>query len=336
MLYILAGPDDFSLNQALDDIKNGIGDPATLVMCTTVLDGPQVTPDEVKHVCETVPFLSEKRLVIIRGLIGRLESKAKSERAGTGRAAQNDPGKFLACLSQIPETTVVVLTEDEIPRNSLLFKELSPKATVKSFPLLREAALKPWVHKRVTGSGGSIAPHAVSLLCQLVGSNLWIMANEIDKLLLFSGGRQIEEADVKSLVGYSQDVSVFALIDAIVDFKVEAAGQLLHQLLQHGAAPAYLLYMLDRQFRMIVRAHELKQQQTPEPAIQSKLGLYNEYALRRTLEQADRYSTVRLRQIYSQLLDADLAIKTGRYDSELALNILVADLCQRGGTTRVR
>jgi DNA polymerase III delta subunit len=88
--------------------------------------------------------------------------------------------------------------------------------------------------------------------------------------------------------------------------------------------------MLDRQFRMIIRAKELRSEKKPDAAIQSKLGLYNEYALRRTLEQATRYSMPRLIQIYRQLLDTDLAMKTGRYDSELALNLLVAELCQRG------
>jgi len=62
--------------------------------------------------------------------------------------------------------------------------------------------------------------------------------------------------------------------------------------------------------------------------------LFSEYALRRTLEQAGRYSLPRLKQIYRQLLEADLAMKTGRYDSELALDLLVADLCQRTAIQR--
>jgi len=60
------------------------------------------------------------------------------------------------------------------------------------------------------------------------------------------------------------------------------------------------------------------------------LGLTSEFALRRTLEQADRYSLERLKQVYHKLLEADLSIKTGRYDAELTLNILIAELCQQG------
>ena len=332
MLYILAGPDDYSLNQSLVEIKRGLGDAPTLATCTTVLDGQQVTAGELKQICETVPFLADKRLVIINGLIERCEAASKSKRSRTAKPAEQETNAFASCLNQLPETTVVIMIENDAA-NTLkqsLFQEISPKAVVRSFPLLKEVRLKPWVQKRVGDMGGSISPPAIDLLSRLIGSNLWVMSNEIDKLVLYVKDRRIEEQDVKLMVGYAQDVSVFAMIDAIVDFKVETAAQLLQQLLRGGAAPAYLLYMLDRQFRMIIRAKELKAQGKPEAVIQTTLGLYNEFALKRTLEQAGRYSSARLRQIYHQLLDADMAIKTGRYDSEIALELLITSLTERG------
>ena len=46
--------------------------------------------------------------------------------------------------------------------------------------------------------------------------------------------------------------------------------------------------------------------------------------------RAQRYSIVRLKEIYQSLLETDLAIKTGRFEGDLALNLLVAELCSRG------
>jgi DNA polymerase III delta subunit len=51
--------------------------------------------------------------------------------------------------------------------------------------------------------------------------------------------------------------------------------------------------------------------------------------LRKTLEQAGGYSLQRLKEGYHKLLETDLSIKTGKYGGELALNILIAELCQR-------
>ena len=95
------------------------------------------------------------------------------------------------------------------------------------------------------------------------------MANEVDKLVLFTSGRRIEEKDVKAVVSYAQEASVFAMVDAILEFRVGVAEQLLGQLLQRGAAPAYLLVMLSRQVQMIVRAKELRKQRKPETEIQA-------------------------------------------------------------------
>ncbi len=340
MLYILAGPDDYSRTQTLEEIKHRLGDPGILAMSTTVLEGQKLTVDELKHACDTVPFMSEKRLVIVTGLLERFDAASKVEKnRSAANNPQRDPSPFAACMNNVPDFTIAVLIEDKLPataRKDSLFKSIAAKADTRLYPLIKDAKLRGWIQKRVADLGGNISPQALETLYLLVGSNLWVMASEIDKLFLYAKGRRIEEADVRAMVGYTQDVSVFALIDAIVDFKVEQAGQTLQQLLDHGAAPAYLLFMLDRQFRMIVRAKDLKARGQNDGFIQGKLGINNDFALKRTLEQAGRYSSTRLLQIYQALLETDIAMKTGKYDAELALNLLIAELCRRGERRTVR
>ncbi|MBI3040390.1 MAG: DNA polymerase III subunit delta, partial [Chloroflexi bacterium] len=293
-----------------------------------------VTLNQLRPVCETLPFLAGKRLVIIKGLLERFEVKGRpSRQPKTTRTSQPDEYKSLGdYISKVPDSTVVVLLDGRIASNNPLFKALAGKAVVKSFPLLKEAQLRQWLRKRVAEEGGSMSPQAVDLLAKLVGSNLWVIASEITKLVLFTSGRRIEEDDVKALVSHTQQANVFAMVDAIVEFQAELAEQLLQRLLQSGTAPAFLLVMLSRQVQMIARAKELGKQRKPATEIQSRLGLPSEFALRKTLEQAGRYSLARLRGVYQQLLETDLSIKTGKYGDELALNILVAELCQGGKT----
>ena len=339
MLYILLGQDDFSLNQALEEIKGGIGDQSLLLVNTTTLDGQQMSLDQLRTVCETVPFLAEKRLVIVKGLLGRFEPKGKPGRrkkTAYKPDQQSDYKSLGECISNIPDSTILVLVDGDIKSNNPLLKELSVKAEMKSFPLLKGDKLRQWIQGRVKGEGGSITPQAVELLARVVGGNLWIMANEIDKLVLFTSGRSIEEEDVRIAVSYMPETNVFAMTDAILEFKAGVAEQLLEQLLQRGATPPYLLVMLSRQVRMIVRAKELRKQGKPETEIQKRLGLTSEFALRKTLEQANRYPVERLKEVYHKLLQTDLSIKTGKYEGQLALNILIAELCQqrRIGKTR--
>ena len=334
MLYVLSGQDDYSLTQSLEEIKKEIGEQALLMTDITTLDGQQVTLDQLRIVCDTVPFLGGKRLVVIKGLLERFESKGRPGRQQkTRRTGQADESKSLGdCINKMPDSTVLVLLEGSLANNNPLFKELSDRAVVKTFPLLKSDKLRQWVQRRVKEEGGSISPQAVDLLTRFVGGDLWIMASEINKLVLFAAERRIEAEDVEAIVSYAQQTSVFAMVDAVVEFKAEMAQRLLQQLLQRGAAPAYLLAMLSRQVRMIVRARELKKQRKSGVEIQNKLGLRQEFALRRTLEQAGRYSLPRLKQVYHRLLEADLSIKTGKYDAELALDILVAELCRQRRT----
>ncbi len=335
MLYILIGQDDFSLTQALEKIKREIGDQTVLAASTTTLSSQQATPEQLSTICQTVPFFGERRLVIVQGLLERFEPRRNAPRQPKDtrtNGKQNELKSLSACLGNIPESTTVVLLETKVTGSNPLFRELSKKAMVQNFPLMRDVQLRQWVQRHIAKAGGIISPTAVALLTRLVGNNLWIMANEIDKLVLFASGRRIEEEDVKEIASDTQQVSVFAMADAIVESKAGVAQQLLQQLLNRGDAPTYLLSMLLRQAEMVVRARELKKQRKPDKEIQQRLAITSEFVLKKTLDQARQYSLPRLKQLYHQLLEADLAIKTGKYDVELALNILVAELCQPGKT----
>ena len=337
MLYILVGEDDFSLTRSLEEIKQGLGDQSLLVANTTILDGQQVTLDQLRAVVETAPFLAEKRLVIVQGLLGRFEVGGKPRRRKKAAPlAEKEPEykSFADRLSKIPDGTVLVLVDGKIKGSNPLLKQLSPRAEVRSFPILKEERLLQWVRRGVAEQGASISPEAVDLLAKLVGGNLWTMTNEISKLALFASGRRIEVEDIRALVSSAQEASVFAMVDAILDFKAGVAEQLLEQLLERGASPAYLLVMLARQVRMIVQARALRRQRRPDVEIQDKLGLTAEFALRKTLDQAQRYPLGRLREVYDKLLETDLAIKTGKYEGGLALNLLIAELCQQRRAAR--
>lgn len=327
MRYVLIGEDDYSIRQALEEIKKGVGDPEMLMTNTTVLDGHQVTPEQFQAACETVPFLAEKRLVIVEGLLGRFEPRGKAgKKKSDGK--EDDFKCFLAAIGRVPESTELVLVDGKVGSRNLLLQYLPAVASVRSFPFLKEPGLKQWIEKRVKGAGGSIAPQAVNMLVRFVGNSLWVLAGEVDKVVLYALGRRIEEDDVRAVVSYAQEGSVFNMVDAILEFRAGAAQNTLQQLLIHGAAPAYLLMMLARQVHLIFRVKYLRDRRVSRNDIQSRLGLSSDFVLRKAWAQADKYSLARLNEVYHKLLEADLAVKTGKYEGELVLNVLIAELAQ--------
>jgi DNA polymerase-3 subunit delta len=330
MLYILYGPDDFSIHQAMERIKTGLGDSQMLEISTSKLDGERLTLREMKDNCNVVPFLSSYRLVIVNGLLKRFEPRQNKSRPGRlpAKEIRSELGEWQdlpSHLEQTPATTVLIFIDGMISSHNPLLKRLHLVAKVEFFPLLRGSNLKAWIERGVTEEGGSITPEAVNLLAEFVGGNLWIMNNEIAKLLLYVQGRPIDEDDVKQMASYAQETSIFALVDAVLEGQTKIAQQILHRLYQEGASATYILAMITRQFRLAVQARELAPGLSRQQ-IQHRLGLSSSYSLDKTLSQAGKYNFEQIKEAYHKLLNTDLAIKTGKYNDQLALELLVTEL----------
>ena len=327
MLYILYGQDDFSLNQVLGEIKADLGDREMVATNTTILESKHLTLTELRNQCDSAPFLSSHRLVIVDGLLGRFEVKQGRPRSGKGKSG-NGLGEWEdlnSYIKRMPETTVIVLLDGEVKSSNPLFKKLAPLAEVKAFPLLKREALKAWICQRVKREGGNITPQAVHLLAELIGGDLWAMDGEIQKLLLYNQERPINEDDVRQLVSCIQEANIFALVDAVAEGRTEVAQRILQRLYDDGIAPTYILVMITRQFRLIAQARDI-QKALSRTQIQHSLGLKSDYSLDKTLSQAKLYDFEGVKRAYDKLVETDLAIKTGKYSDKLALELLVTEL----------
>ncbi|MBI2869722.1 MAG: DNA polymerase III subunit delta [Chloroflexi bacterium] len=328
MLYIFWGPDDFSLRQSLVELKKNLGDPAALLISTSELDGRQLAPNDLRTCCETMPFLSPCRLVVVEGLLERFEPPANTGKKPPKKASLPDHKPFADCIAALPAFTALVLTDSSVSNSNPLFRELAVKADVRAFPRPRGARLAQWIASRVKERGGRIAPGAVELLAGFAGDSLWVLAGEIDKLAVYAGSRTIDENDVRNLVSATVEANIFALVDAALENRVSQAENMLEDLAMRGVAAPRVLAMLGRQLGLMVRARDLLGQRTPPREIQSRLGLSADFVFNKTVEQAQRYTWTGLKRAYRKLLETDIIIKTGAMDSQTALNLLVVEIAR--------
>jgi DNA polymerase-3 subunit delta len=332
VFYILYGKDDYSLQQALDEIKNELGNKEMLEVNTSTLDGQQLRLSQLTDACSSVPFLCPCRLVIVKGLLGRLETKFGPERRSARSKSRNNTALeewtgLAEYIKQMPPTTLLVLIDGEVKAGNRLMKSLAPLAKVKGFPQLNDRDLSDWAQARIKEGGGKISPAALKLLVSLVGADLWVMSGEIDKLLAYCSGQVIAEEHVKQLTSYAREANIFALVDAILEGRRNQAQQLLHRLLQDGASPAYILAMITRQLRLIVMAKDLGGKKS-RTGITESLEPVSDYSLDKAAKQAKAFTLERVKNAYNKLLEADIGIKTGKYEGDLALDLLVVELGQ--------
>jgi len=316
MVYIFWGEDDFSIWERVQEIRQE-WDPTLLEVNSARLEGRSLSPEELERVGGALPFLSPRRLVLVFGLLGRFE--ATKEPAGDEALE-----RWVGVIKGIPDSTVLILIEGKISSGNPLLKKLRPHAEVCHFPAIKGVRLEEWIRRRVARGGGKISPEGVRALAESVGENLWSLSHEIEKLLLYAGGRPITEQDVVDLVNEAREVNVFRLIDALLRGE-PSGGRWLHRLLEEGEKPVRILFLLTRRLGTVVRAKDLLEQGLSLGQIQERLGL-SEYPLRQAVEQARNFSWSRIREIYHRILEADLAIKSGRLGDELALDILLSEL----------
>jgi DNA polymerase III subunit delta len=158
-----------------------------------------------------------------------------------------------------------------------------------------------------------------------VGGNLRQLAQDIDKLIAYAGGREIKDGDVQLLVADAREMKVWTLTDALAAHNQNLAIGSLRHMLDDGEQPPVLMATMTRQFRNLMQVKELAEGNVPSDEIARRLRMHP-YVAKKTVDTARRFSYERLEASYRYLLDADLAVKTGRLDPALALDLLVIEL----------
>ncbi|MSQ34550.1 MAG: DNA polymerase III subunit delta [Dehalococcoidia bacterium] len=324
MIRVLHGYDEFSASEAYARIVETIGPPEVRGPNTSVFDGRAIKLGEVVAAASAGPFLADRRLVTVRGLLGRLQAGDKS--------LGDEWDKLASRLEGIPPTTELVFfdipekKEQELKRGGRALKAVGPLAEIREFQSPRGPALENWIRERFASNRAQAQGDAVARLAWLSGGNLRLLDQEVRKLVTHASGRPVSRQDVDLLVTASREESIFAAVDAILEHRPGVAMKLLYSLLAGGETPANLLNMLARQVRLALLARDMWERSVPRDEIGKRAGIKAGFPLEKTMRQAERFDTGYLSAVHHRLLDADLAIKTGELDERLAVEILVARL----------
>ena len=324
--YVVHGTDEFTRAEALASFKRRLGPTDTVDLNTILLDGGRLTLAELHHTCDSIPFLAEKRLVIVEGLLTRLTSRKDRELSTVQR-------EYLAALAdylpRLPETTRLVFIEEKsLPANHPIVQlaQREERGYVKRFDPPAAKTLPRWIEERARRHGGEIEPQAAGQLAAVVGADLRLLDQEIVKLVTYTNAeRPITQADVETIVPYAQAAIVFDMVDALGRRDGRTAAQTLHRLLDAGEHPLGLLAMIVRQFRLLIQVKELKAEGATPQDVARALKIHP-FPARKLHSQATHFTGAQLEAVYRHLLDTDVAIKTGEIEAEVALDLLVAGL----------
>ncbi len=336
MLYILHGEDEFTRCEELAKLREKLGDPTVASLNTTLLGGGEVNLTALLQACDAMPFMAERRLVIVQDFWSRLEPSRERRRKDREPKISAADATFIQglvrYLPRMPDTTRLVFLESRLlgAKNPVFSALPSDKKQVyvKEFQPPAEGSLGRWVERRMKAKGGTITAEAAHELACFIGNNLRQLDQELEKLLAYVNyERPVAVTDVHDVCSVAQVPTVFALVDALGLRRSQRAMEALHKLIDEGESPLGLLSMIQRQFRILLQVKELQTRRVTPSQMQTTLGISRAFIIEKSLRQAHNFDMERLESIYARLAEVEQSIKTGEIGEALALDVLVVELC---------
>jgi DNA polymerase-3 subunit delta len=330
MIYLFHGDNEFGKSERIAALKARLGDLGE--MNTVTLNGRSITREELLHHCDVLPFLGDYRLVIVTDLLTRLE-KSKGPDGKQGKSAKEFLSWLAEMIPTIPESTLLVLNESKkiAARNPVLkaVGKLGDGGEVRLFstPQVKRGELAAWVKNRAREMSIRLDRGVADDLASFIGPDLRLINSELEKLALYAGDRPITKADVALLSPYAREASIFDMVDALGNRRTAQAFRLLAQMRNQGAHPLYLLTLIVRQYRILLKVKDYASRGMRKDEIASAIKLHP-YPTQKAMAQARNYTPRQLESIYDRLLETDIAIKTGKLEANLALDMLVVELAR--------
>lgn len=325
--YILHGTDDLRIAEEVNKLRAAMGDSPDAAMNISEFDGEVTTVPEIMNAALSFPFLADKRLIIVRGMLHWLRRKGAGEtgKRGLEQLSEELPG--------LPEWSRVVFVESaELSASHPLLKlaQQAENGYIRAFNVPKDSS--GWIIQRARSHyDAEIDGRAAQALASVIGEDLRRADNELVKLALYvNGERPITEADVAALTPYVAEASIFAMVDAMALGQGEQAMTLLQHLLeQEPRDEGFGLYgMIVRQFRLLLIAKEHLELEGSRQGLAEALGTKSRFVADKAADQSRKFSLEQLELIYRSLQEYDLKMKTGRIAPRLALDLLIAGLAQ--------
>ncbi len=306
--YLLYGSEGYLKRRYRDRLKEGVlagGDEINF----SYFEGKGIDGTEVAHIGQTLPFFAEKRLILI-------------ENSGWFKTA-NDMADVVAGL---PETTVMVFCEEEADKRGRLYKAVKEHGYVCEFKPMGERDLKLWAAGLLKADGRKITDASMTYFLEKVGNDMENIRTEIEKLIAYTQGREVvEAADIDAVCTQQITGKIFQLMDQIAMQKPKEALGLYHDLLLLREKPMSILFLMLRQFNILMQVKQLSKEGMSNADIAQKAGI-PPFAAGKYLAQARAFSAQALRDAVQFGVDTEARVKSGQINEQIAVELMLVHL----------
>ncbi len=305
-VYLLFGEESYLKRQYAQKLRQALAGTGDTINAS-FYEGKDINPGAVIDLAETLPFFAERRLIML-------------ENSGLFKNASEELADY---MKHIAKTACFVFVEDEVDKRGKMYKAVKNAGRAVEFPRQAGEVLTRWVLARLKREDKKITRPVLQLFLEKTGSDMEYIDKELEKLFCYTLGREVILSEDVEAVCVSQTTGkIFEMVDKIAARQQKQALELYYGLLALKEPPMRILFLVARQFQILLQVKDLQKRGCQNKLIASKVKI-PEFAVRKHLAQAKGFTEGLLMQAVEDCVQAEEDVKTGGMNDRMAVELLI-------------
>lgn len=306
-VYLLCGEEDYLRKQYRDRLKEVLA--GTDTMNCHYFEGRDVSVGELIDLAETLPFLAQRRVLIV-------------ENSGLFKKGGEQIADY---IKNLPETAYLVFVEKETDKRSRLYKAVREIGRITEFAAQDEGTLIRWIAGLAAKENKQLLSGDIRYFLEKTGTDMANIRAELEKLFCYTLEKeQITAADIDAVCIRRITNQIFDMVSAVADKDQKKALELYYDLLALKEPPMRILFLIARQFNLLMQVHECRKKGYDTRVISEKTGLHT-YVVGKYVTQAARFEADFLREAVQACVEAEERVKTGKMNDVMSVELLIIE-----------
>jgi DNA polymerase III delta subunit len=276
-------------------------------MNTSVFSGKDIRPEALIDLAETLPFFAERRVILV-------------ENSGFFKKSTEELAAYMA---ELPETSYFIFAEEDVDKRGKMYKAVKSKGRVVEMARQDEKTLLYWVAGNVKKEGYKIKEQTARYLLSTTGTDMENLEKELEKLFCYCMGKEeIEVRDIEAICTTQITNKIFEMVEAVAVRNQKKALDYYYDLLALKEPPMRILYLLTRQFKLLLEVKDLAGKRYDKAAIAKTVGLHP-FVAGKYMQQCRTFEKKELRSILEDAVDTEEMVKTGRLNDVMSVELFI-------------
>lgn len=322
--YVLCGTDEFLMKESIEKLINKAVDRGFLDLNLAKFDGNNLNFDDFMNACETLPFMAERRVVVM-ARANFLRDKCDNENKSFYEKAKE-------YFTNPPSSTLVIgylLLGDKRERANKFKKiiELDKKGcTIVLVDKLKGVRLTNKIEGIFKEQGKTIGKIELKYFSEMVDNNFDIIEREVDKLINFTGDREITRADIDLMLPKTSEDDMFDLMDFISQKKANRAIDLINELLHKGEDVFSILRLIQEQFKKLYTVNISLNNNKRVDDISRELKLPN-FVTEKLITQSRKFKDSSIKKALDITLETEKRLKSqSSLDKKTEIELMIINI----------